>query len=68
VLSAIHAAAAEVEGELLRLLARLGIDHDLPERHPAIVAGVGARFANRLDVVVILGRWVRGCARLLCGH
>jgi len=63
-LSAIRAAAAEVKRVLLRLLARLGVDHDLAYRYPAIVAGVGA-----LAVVVILGRWVRvGCARLLCGH
>jgi DNA-binding SARP family transcriptional activator len=52
------------------LLARLRVDHDLPYRHPAIVAGVGALEAGVMrlyGVVVILGGWVRvGCARL-CG-
>jgi hypothetical protein len=36
------AAAAEVSGVLLRLLTRLGVDHDLSERYPAVVAGVRA--------------------------
>src|SRR5215211_8435760 len=40
-LASLCAAAAEVLRELLRLLARLGVDHDLPYRHPAVVAGVG---------------------------
>jgi hypothetical protein len=66
-LSVIRAAAAEVERELFYLFARLWIDHDLPKRHPAVVAGVGDSFA--VLVVVILGGWVRvWCARLLCGH
>jgi len=42
-LSAIRAAAAEVKRELLCLLARLRVDHDLAYRYPAVVAGVGAQ-------------------------
>jgi hypothetical protein len=49
-----RATAAEVQSELLRLLARLGIDHDLAYADPAVVAGVGA-----LTLVVILSGWVR---------
>jgi hypothetical protein len=56
------AAAAKVECELFRFFAGLRIDHDLPERHPAVVAGVGALVL----VVVILGGWLRvRCARLI---
>jgi len=61
------AAAAEVERVLLRLLTRLGVDHDLAYRYPAIVAGVGAFVL----VVVVLTRsgWVRWwCARLSGVH
>jgi hypothetical protein len=54
------AAATEVQGELLRLLARLRVGDHLPYRHPAVVAGVG------MVLIVILGGWVRvGCARLI---
>jgi hypothetical protein len=53
-LSAIRATAAEVHGELLRLLARLGVEDDLAYADPAVVAGVGA-----LTLVVILSGWVR---------
>jgi len=64
-LSAIRATAAEVKRVLLRLLARLRVDHDLSKRYPAIVAGVGALVL----VVVVLARWVRvGCARLSGVH
>jgi hypothetical protein len=65
---AIRATAAEVQGELFGLLARVGIDDRLTYRHPAVVASVGAIEAGVVDlygVVVILGRWVRGCARLI---
>jgi hypothetical protein len=58
------AAAAEVECVLLYLFARFRVEGDLRERYPAVVAGVGPLVL----VVEILGRWVRGCARLLCGH
>jgi hypothetical protein len=53
-LSAIRATAAEVQSELLYLLARLGVDHDLADRYPAVVAGV--------RVFLVFGglvRWVR---------
>jgi len=52
---------AEVQRELLRLLARLGVDHELAYRYPAFAAGVGALEAGvtRLYGVVILGGWVR---------
>ena len=63
-LSAIRAAAAKVEREFFYLFARFRVEGDLRERHPAIVAGVGALVL----VVVILGRWVRGCARLRGVH
>jgi len=53
-LSAIRATTAEVQGELLRLLARLRVDHDLAYRHPTVVAGVGA-----LVLVLAFGGWVR---------
>src|SRR4051812_28206383 len=41
VLLGVRATATEVQGELLRLLARVGIDNRLAYRHPAVVAGVG---------------------------
>src|SRR5215217_2546180 len=44
------ATATEVERKLLYLLARLGVDHDLAYRYPAIVAGVGA-----FVLVVVVG-------------
>src|SRR5215204_4146987 len=59
-LSAIRATAAEVKRVLLRLLARLGGDHDLHYSHPAVVAGVG--------MVLVLAGWVRRCARLCVVH
>jgi len=63
--SFVSATAAEVKRVLLRLLARLRVDHDLSKRYPAIVAGVGALVL----VVVVLARWVRvGCARLSGVH
>ena len=66
-LAVFRALAAEVQRELLRLLARLGVEGDLTYRHAAIVAGVGASFD--VLMVVILGGWLReGYARLLCGH
>src|SRR5829696_4281678 len=40
-LSAIRAAAAEVERVLLRLLARLRVESDLAERYPAVITDVG---------------------------
>src|ERR687897_822550 len=46
----------------------LGLDKAAKE-HPAVHAGVGALEAGVVclyGVVVLLGRWVRGCARL-CG-
>src|SRR5215211_3981797 len=61
-LSAVLAAATKIECVLLYLLARLRVEGDLAYRYPAIVAGVGPL----VPVVVILSRWVRGCARL-CG-
>ena len=67
--SFVSATATEVERVLLRLLARLGVNGNLAYRHPAIGAGVGALEASVMHlygVVVLLGRWVRGCARL-CG-
>src|SRR5215210_7879491 len=66
VLLGVCATATQVKRELLRLLARVGIDDRLTYRHPAVVAGVGT-----LLLIVsgrFSGRWVRGCARLLCGH
>jgi hypothetical protein len=42
VLLGVCAAAAEIQGELLRLLASLGVDDRLAYRHPALKAGVGA--------------------------
>jgi transcriptional regulator with XRE-family HTH domain len=61
------ATATEVQGELLRLLASLGIDNRLAYRHPAVVAGTGV-----LVLVVVagsfFGRWLSvGCARLIHG-
>ena len=50
------AAATEIQGELLRLLARIGIDDELAYRYPAIVT----------DVRGFVGRWVRiGCGRVI---
>src|SRR5215210_2813033 len=62
VLLGVCATATQVKRELLRLLARVGIDDRLTYRHPAVVAGVGT-----LLLIVsgrFSGRWVRGCARL----
>jgi len=63
-LSAIRATVAKVERVLLYLLARLGIDHELAYRYPAVVAGVGPLAL----AVVLLSRWVRGYARLAGVH
>src|SRR5215218_4510289 len=55
-LSAFGAAATEVE----RVLARLDVDHELPYRYPAIVAGVGC--------FVRFPRWLWfGCGRVIHG-
>src|SRR3954447_15364900 len=43
------APAAKVKRELFRLFAGLRVDHDLPQRHPAAVAGVEAL------VLVVMG-------------
>src|SRR5215216_5701723 len=56
--SFVSAAAAEVNGVLLRLLTRLGGGHVLSYRYPAIVAGVG--------VILFLSGWVRWwCGKVL---
>ena len=39
--NASRASATEVERVLLRLFARLGVERDLAESYPAVVAGVG---------------------------
>jgi hypothetical protein len=63
-LSAIRATTAEVKCVLLRLLAGLGVDHELAKRYPALVAGVGT-----LSLVVVLSGWVRWeRGRLLLVH
>jgi hypothetical protein len=64
-LASLGTLAAEVKRVLLRLFTRLGVDHELSYRHPAIVAGT----RTLILMVMVLSRWVRmGCARLLCGH
>jgi len=52
-LSAIRATATEVERLLDSLLARLGVEDDLPYRYPTIVAGV------RVVLLFSGGWWVR---------
>jgi hypothetical protein len=42
-LASLRALAAEVKRDLLPLLARLGVDHDLAYCHPAAHAGVRAQ-------------------------
>src|SRR5215217_167909 len=66
-LSAIRAAAARNGVDDLNLFAVLA-DDLVPDVDNAIVTGVGALQAGvvRLYGVVILGGWVRWCARLLC--
>src|SRR5215208_781998 len=59
-LASLHALAAEVLCELLCLLARLGVDHDLAYRYPAVVADVGALVV--VEVIMFLSGWVRGSA------
>jgi hypothetical protein len=73
-LSASFASAAAARHALvlddLAIKVVLGLDKAAKE-HPAVHAGVGALEASvvRLySVVVILSGWLRGCARLLCGH
>jgi hypothetical protein len=56
VLSAICAAAAEVKRVLLDLFARLGVEDDLAQRYPAVVAGVGALMIG--SMVMLFGGWV----------
>jgi hypothetical protein len=68
-LSAIRAAAARDGLEDLDLFAGTGVLGKVPDKDDAIGAGVGALKAGVVHlygVVVILGRWARGCARLLC--
>src|SRR5829696_1376092 len=48
-LASLRALATEVESMLLSLFARLRVDHELRERYPTIVTGVGAL------VLVMLG-------------
>jgi len=55
-LASLRALAAEVKRVLLRLLARLRVDHELAYRYPAVVAGVGALVL----VIVVLSGWGRG--------
>jgi hypothetical protein len=67
------AAAAKVERKFFYLFAGLRVEGDLPYRHPAIVAGVGALAGDDVVVLVemrimILSGWLRRCARLLSGH
>jgi hypothetical protein len=63
-LASLRAAAAEVQRVLLRLLARLGVDHDLAYCYPAIVADV--RTLVLVVVVLVFSGWVRvGCGRVL---
>jgi hypothetical protein len=69
-LSAICATAARHALVLddLAIKVVLGLDKAAKE-HPAAYAGVGALEAGVVGlygVVLILGGWVRGCARLLC--
>src|SRR5215212_10062348 len=52
-LASLRTLAAEVLRELLRLLARLVVDHELAYRYPAISAGVGA-------LVLVVGCCVEG--------
>src|SRR5215213_11916168 len=62
-LASLRTPAAEVQRVLLCLLARLRVDHDLPYRHPAVVAGVGT------VLILVPSRWVRGVRGRLCsGH
>jgi|SRR5215217_4288528 len=54
----IRAAGAEVQGELFYLFARIGVEDDLAESYPAIVADVGCFFR--------FPRWVWfGCGRVI---
>ena len=68
-LSAIRATAAEVQGELLRLLAGLVVNDELAYRHPAVVAGVGTPVRTVIvALVVVFGGWARfGCGRVIHG-
>jgi hypothetical protein len=72
-LSAIRAAAARDALVLDNLAIKvvLGLE-DAAKEHPAVHAGVGALEAGVMrlyGVVMILGGWVRGCARLtLAAH
>jgi hypothetical protein len=70
-LSAIRATAAGnalvLDDLAIKVVLRLD---NAAKEHPAVHAGMGALEAGvmRLYGVVILGRWVRGCARLCGGH
>jgi hypothetical protein len=69
-LSAICAAAARSGIDDLDLFPVFA-DNEMTDEDSAIVAGVGALKAcvmRLYGVVLILGGWVRRCARLLCGH
>ena len=70
---AIVAGASPTRNSLddLDLCISTGVLDNMRDEDDALVAGVRALQAGVMrlyGVVVILGRWVRGCARLLCGH
>jgi hypothetical protein len=70
-LSAICALAAGNGLYDLDLFTGTGVLDKVRDVDEAIGAGVGALEAGVMrlyGVVLILGGWVRGCARLLCGH
>jgi hypothetical protein len=57
----------------LDLFAGTGVLDKMPDIDDAISAGVGTQpletgVVRLYSVAMILRRWVRGCARLLCGH
>jgi hypothetical protein len=66
-LSAIRAAAARDGLEDLDLFAGTGVLGKVPDKDDAISAGVRALVLIGVEIM-ISGSWVRGCARLLCGH
>src|SRR5215218_2858549 len=67
-LASLRALAAEVKRVLLRLLARLRVDHELAYRYPAIVADVRG-FDLVVVEIMISGRWMRWVrSRLVSGH
>jgi hypothetical protein len=60
------ALAAKVLRVLLDCFSGVLVDDEVADCDPAIVAGVGALVL--VVVILILSRWVRGCARLCGGH